>query len=75
MSNPGLVPTEQMARMSLGFNRKAYIKKYQQRKATCVHCGTRLLAYKMRRHWTSRKCLVARLVNDYMPVYQKLVKT
>ena len=54
--------TKKMSQLNLGFNRKAWIKKYQKRRVTCLHCGKSSLVYKLRRHQRSLKCVHARLV-------------
>ena len=55
---------EDFSKLKLKFSaadRKAWIKKYQKRRVTCLHCGSTGFAYKLKRHMRSLKCVHARL--------------
>ena len=61
MSNPVCALTKGVSKLKIGFNKKLYIKQYQRKQATCVHCGSTVLKYKIERHMRSLKCMRARL--------------
>ena len=50
-----------MSQLKIGFDRKAWIKKYQERKMPCPFCGKIGPVYKLERHKRSIKCLKIRL--------------
>ena len=53
--------TKNISKLKIGFNKKLYIKQYQRKQATCVHCGSTVLKYKMERHMRATKCVLVRL--------------
>jgi hypothetical protein len=61
MSNPVCTLTKDLSKLKIKFNKKKYIKQYQLVSATCVHCGSTVLKYKMERHMRSLKCVRVRL--------------
>ena len=62
MSNLNIDATAALvSQLAISFNKKKYIKQYQRIRATCVHCGSVVLRYKMERHMRAQKCVRARL--------------
>ena len=55
------VSMSQLKLEKIKFDSKAWIKKYQKRRVTCLVCGKSSFLYRLKRHQRSLKCVHARL--------------